>query len=356
MNFTQGGALPDITNTISKTTTTPSWYTDYLSGLASKGTAALNASGAAGASPLQQAAYGSAQSTINAGVPALQRAGQELSDVSGAYTPEMAQGYMNPYISDVVDEVGRLGVKNFNDVLAPGATAAAAGSGQFGSRRGMEVYGKTANDAASNILGQQSGALQAGYKNAMDAAQADKRIGLDTATGFTNLGQQAYAQGVGGLDVLSKLGSQQQATEQARLNQPMASLKDYAALFAGNIIPSSTVQTTVGPGQQGQYQKSAAELASLYGTTLGGLFVPGRDKDGNPTDSIAVSLYKTYGKDAYEKYFGKGADPFTEQGGVGIPGLEDPGTLIPSLPGDFVIDPEITIPDGFTNPDFWLGA
>jgi hypothetical protein len=190
----------------------------------------------------------------------------------------------------------------------------------------------------------------------MDAAQADKRIGLDTATGFTNLGQQAYAQGVGGLDVLSKLGSQQQATEQARLNQPMASLKDYAALFAGNIIPSSTVQTTVGPGQQGQYQKSAAELASLYGTTLGGLFVPGRDKDGNPTDSIAVSLYKTYGKDAYEKYFGKGADPFTEQGGVGIPGLEDPGTLIPSLPGDFVIDPEITIPDGFTNPDFWLGA
>jgi hypothetical protein len=89
----------------------------------------------------------------------------------------------------------------------------------------------------------------------------------------------------------------------------MASLKDYAALFAGNIIPSSSVQTTVGPGQQGQYQKSAAELATLYGTTLGGLFVPGRDKDGNPTDSIAVSLYKTYGKDVYEKYFGKGADP-----------------------------------------------
>lgn len=274
MSITQGSALPDITNTQSKTTTAPSWYNDFLSGLAQRGQSALQSSGVAGPSALQQTAYASAPEVVKSGQPGSIRAGQELAAVSDAYTPDMMQGFMNPYTSNVVDEIGRLGVQNFNQVLAPGAVAGTVGSGQFGSRRGMEVYANTARDAANNILGQQSGALQSGYKNAMDAAQAEKRIGLDTARGFSDLGQTVYNQGTGGLGVMSKLGGEQQAIEQARLNQPMAAAKDYASLFGGLNIPTSTTQTTIGPGAAGQYQKSPLELALMYGSGVGALLSP----------------------------------------------------------------------------------
>jgi len=298
----QGSALPDITNTQSKTTTAPSWYNDYLSGLAQKGQSALASSGVAGPSNLQQTAYANAPEVVRSGQPGSIRAGQELAAVSGATTPEMMQSFMNPYTSNVVDEIGRLGVQNFNQVLAPGATAGTVGSGQFGSRRGMEVYANTARDAASNILGQQSGALQSGYKNAMDAAQAEKRIGLDTARGFADLGQTVYNQGTGGLGVLSTLGGQEQAIEQARLNQPMAATKDYASLFSGLNIPTSTTQTTVGPGAPGQYQKSPLELAMMYGSGVGALFSPN-----NGGQSIAGDGWDAL-KSAYNWFSGDGSN------------------------------------------------
>ena len=295
----QGAPLPDVTSATTKTTTAPSWYSDYLSGLASKGQSALAAAGVAGPSPLQNMAYSNAPSAVQAGQPGTIRAGQELASVSEAYTPDMVQGFMSPYTSDVVDEIGRLGVQNFNEILAPGATAGAVGSGQFGSRRGMEVYGNTARNAASNMLGQQSVALQSGYQKAMEAAQAEKRIGLDTARGFADLGQTAYNQSTGGIDVLQKLGAQQQATEQARYNHPMAAVKDYASLFSGQSIPTSTSQTTVGPGQAGQYQKSPLELGLMYGLGAGGIFASGP----NGAPSIAsnlTDLVAKYGEPAYD--------------------------------------------------------
>ena len=57
MALTQGSALPNITTTQTQATAAPSWYTDYLSGLANQGQQAAANAQYVGATPLQQQAF-----------------------------------------------------------------------------------------------------------------------------------------------------------------------------------------------------------------------------------------------------------------------------------------------------------
>jgi len=79
---------------------------------------------------------------------------------------------MNPYTKNVVCSLGQLGQQNIQQNLAPGATAGAVGSGQFGSQRGAQVLGQTLRCANNAILAQQNSALQSGYNSALCAAKA----------------------------------------------------------------------------------------------------------------------------------------------------------------------------------------
>jgi hypothetical protein len=179
---------------------------------------------------------------------------------------------MNPYTSSVVNEIGRLGKKQFNELLAPGATAGAVGSGQFGSTRGMQVYGNVARDVAQNILGQQTGALEAGYKSALSAAQQDALLRNQAAQVLGALSGQAQAQDIAGINALQQQGALAQAQRQAELNYPMGALSNIAGLIRGFQIPTTQTQTFRGPGQQGNYQLSPlAQVAGVLGTTGQGL-------------------------------------------------------------------------------------
>lgn len=255
---------PLATTTQQTSTTAPDWYNAMLSGMASQAQNAITAGGVAAPSALQQQAYTTAPTAITAGQPAL-TAGTNVA--TGAATGPNISQFMNPYTSGVVNEIGRLGQQQFNELLAPAATAGAAGSGQFGSRRGMQVYGDVARDVAKNILGQQTGALQTGFQNATTAAINEQQVQNQIANTLGALSGQAYTQGTGGLDVLSKLGAQQQAIEQARLNYPMTALQNAATVMRGFNVPTSVSQTTTQPAGQGQMQLSPlSQILSLAGT------------------------------------------------------------------------------------------
>jgi hypothetical protein len=73
--------------------------------------------------------------------------------------------FMNPYTQNVVDAIGTLGQRNIQQYLAPGATAAAVGSGQFGSKRGAEVLGQALNSGMQNINAAQAQAEVFAYLN-----------------------------------------------------------------------------------------------------------------------------------------------------------------------------------------------
>lgn len=201
-------------------TAAPTYYTDYLSNLASKGTAAGNAVNSAAWDPnaLQQQSFSNVAANVGNYLPGLQTAGQTLSnaaatDITGAAQPYLQAGtttgglsqanpylqagtttsglsqanpylqagtqsaadlvgnYMNPYTKNVVDQIAKANQQNIAQNLSPGITAGAVGGGQFGSQRGANALSMGISNANLGALTQQATALQSGYSDAMKQAQ-----------------------------------------------------------------------------------------------------------------------------------------------------------------------------------------
>lgn len=210
MALLQGDQLPDVTRTTTVTPNVPDWYNTYLQQrtdalsasrpgfVSTQGNQqqAMNlASGAAGnwqgdlnaaANLVSQATGKSAAGAVNpfltkaSGLSALETAAPGLNKASGNVY-DIVGNYMNPYTTAVVNEIGRLGQENITKNLAPAAVSGAAGTGQFGSRRGAEVLGNVIQDALSDVSGKQSQALAAGYTQALQAGQTDMARQLQAA-------------------------------------------------------------------------------------------------------------------------------------------------------------------------------
>jgi len=281
-SFTQGAQLPDVTTTQTATTTAPDWYSNYLSGIAQAGEQAVQTGGVAGFSPLQQQAFAAAPSAIQAGQPALQTATETATGVATNPFMQNVSQYMNPYTQSVIEEMNRLGQRQFRETLAPGVTAGAVGSGQFGSKRGMETYGNVARDVNRDILGAQAKYLAQGFDQATAMAKAQADLELAASGRLGELSRLGYEQGVGGLNVLSGLGAQQQAQEQAQLDYPMSSATKQAGLLRGLQVPTTVSQTFKGP-MPGAYQKSPLEQILATLTTGGALFTPTGTAGTGPT-------------------------------------------------------------------------
>ena len=272
--FWQGAALPDVNTTTATTTTAPAWYNNFLSGLAGSGQNAVEQGGVAGFSDLQNQVFQQAPGAVGAGQGALGTAVGTATNVANTPTMSMVSQYMNPYTDQVVGEIGRLGQQEWENKIAPGATAGAVGSGQFGSTRGMNVYGNLAREANRDVLGRQAQTLAGGFDAALKAAQAQQTLDLQAAQQLGQLSNQQYTQGTGGLDILNKLGAQQQALEQAKLNYPMSALGQVSNLIKGYTVPTSVTQKYSGP-MPGAYAKSPAELLGGLTAGAGALFTPG---------------------------------------------------------------------------------
>ena len=271
MAITDPTVNPTISQTTAAQTTAPDWYNNFLSGLASSGQQAVQQGGAAGPSTLQTAAYNQAPAATTAGQPALNMATQTAANVAGTPTSSLVNQYMDPYTQSVINSIGQLGSRQYNELLAPAANASAISSGQFGSTRGQTVQADVARDVANNITSQQAQALNTQYNNAIAAAQNQQALGLNTANTLGNLSNQASSQGISGLNALSGLGAQQQATTQAQLNYPMTGLQNYGQLMSGLNIPTGTTQTTTGPAGSGQLGPSALSQILGVGSSLGSI-------------------------------------------------------------------------------------
>jgi len=208
--------MADLTQSSATTaTTTPGYYTDYISNLAKQGTqygvGGANAPTFVSAQPLQQQAFDAAKSNVGNYQPSLDAAGNLMTqaagtDITGASNPYLTAGtttsglsvanpylqagtssaadlvgnYMNPYTQNVVDQIRMANQQNIAQNLSPGITGGAVGSGQFGSQRGANALALGISNANIGALGQQAQALQSGYAQALAAAQA-QRAGQLTA-------------------------------------------------------------------------------------------------------------------------------------------------------------------------------
>jgi len=268
MSLTQGQALPNITTTQGQTTTAPSWYTDYLNNLAQQGTTGAQGATYAGATPLQQQAFNAAGANVGNYQPALTSATNLANTVGNTNVAENVNQFMNPYTQNVVDAIGTLGQRNLQQYLAPGATAAAVGSGQFGSKRGAEVLGQALNSGMQNINAAQAQALQTGYTQALQAAQNQSANQLAASQQLGNLASTTQNLGLGDVNAQATLGAQQQQINQNESLFPLQTANTAAGILRGYTVPTSVNSTYTGPIPGAYSASPLAQIAGL-GSVLG---------------------------------------------------------------------------------------
>lgn len=357
-------------------TTAPSYYTDYLKNLICRGQAAQQGAQYVGATPLQQQAFTSAaqnqgqytplfqtaqglygcaanQNVMGAATPYLQQAATSgglsaaqpficqaaQTNIQGAAQPflsaavacspaQMAQQYMSPYLQTAVQSLSDIAQRNIQQNIAPQATAAAVGSGQFGSQRGAQVLGQLEANAMQCLNSQIAQMEQAGYGQALCAAKgrsallgqlgatagclakAQGSLGLQAgqvagclaqrqAGLFGQLGSTAgcltarqaaartqAAQGLGALgcsvartniaclNALATLGEQCRVLQQNRQLFPLQTLQDLSSVMQGAQIPMGTTM-----------QMQGSPLSAIGGTL--GLLAGAGQNYGNIAKSLS---------------------------------------------------------------------
>lgn len=189
---------------------------------------------------------------------------------AGQFDPNQVGQYLNPYLSGVVQEIGRLGNEQFQNQVLPGLTSAFSGLGQHGSARQAMMMSDAAARNQREVLGQQATALNTGYTNAMGDYLNWARQQQASAQGLTGLGGQMYNQALGqanlglqGANALQGLGAQQyqQGLGQANLGMQAGQLfGDLAGQQSGAQLAAGT---GLGNLAQAQQQLSIGDYGQL---------------------------------------------------------------------------------------------
>jgi hypothetical protein len=121
------------------------------------------------------------------------------------------------------------------------------------------------------LTGQQYGALSSGYKSAVDQAIQNAQIQNQAAQTQANIAGKEQELGLAGANALTKAGAEQQAYEQAKIDAPLKTATNAAALLKGYTIPTSSTETYKGP-MAGVYGNSplsqVAGLSTLFGSAF----------------------------------------------------------------------------------------
>lgn len=276
MALTQGAPLPDITQTTTRTDNAPDYYTKYLTDVSTAGQTAMGRSptqSVAGYDPLQVMGYSNLPGATSSYQPDLQAAQDTAAQAAKGITPERIQALMNPYTSNVVDEMGRLSQQNVQRNLLPTMKAGFVGTGGLGSQRYAGALGQGMADIQAGLTGQQYGALSKGYSEALKGALDEAQLQNLAAGTQGKLAQQELDTGLTAAGALTKAGAERQGYQQSLLDAPLKTATTASGLMRGYTVPQSQTEKFVGP-KEGLYQKSDLEqimgVLSMLGSTAGG--------------------------------------------------------------------------------------
>jgi hypothetical protein len=268
-------ANPDVTKTTTAVNTAPSYYTDYLSGLSQAGrTAIANPNQVAPLTEMQKQGFAATPGAATAYKPGLAAATTTANTAAAGAVPQI-QSFMNPYTTNVVDEMSRLQQQNIQRNLMPQLKAEFVSTGGLGSSRYANATGQTLADLQSNLTGQQFGALDKGYNAAVTAALNNIQAQNQSARTQGDLATSEQTLGLTGAGALTKAGTEQQLYDQSLIDAPLKTATNASALMRGYTVPGSSTSSVTGPEQQSYYQGSplaqtlgvGAQIASGFGSS-----------------------------------------------------------------------------------------
>lgn len=273
MSLFEGKAPPNVKSTETVTATAPQYLTDYLTDLAKIGQGQLGMSGAdlvAAQSPLQQQAYAAAPAALTRYQAPLSSAVSAGQAAAAPITQADISAFYNPYEQQVVSDLARQSAENVQQTMLPQLRGAFAGTGAFGSRRYAGATGQALADVQQDLLMQQSKLKAAGFQSALDAALRQKTGQAQAASALSGAGTAETTGAKGYLDVLSGLGKEQQAYEQAKIEAPTVRAQNIAQILRGYTYPTTTSKVYEGPAQS--YGPSPLSQIAGLGTLVGAAF------------------------------------------------------------------------------------
>jgi hypothetical protein len=273
MSFFQGGALPNVTETQTSKENAPDWYTNTVTGLSNTGQDYLKKTSdqlVAGYDPLQTQGYGKVASAAGAYQPGLANATTTANAAAAGITPERLQQLMNPYTANVVQELARQSGNALQRNILPQITGGFVGSGALGSSRYAGALGQAMTDVSANLAGEQGKLLSSGYENAVKNLLQEQQNLTQAGKLQGDLATSAQTLGLNESEALRKAGAEKQKYEQQKLEAPLTAASNVAGLLRGYQIPKDTTQTTVKPGQQGQFGLSDFQKVGTLASLLGG--------------------------------------------------------------------------------------
>jgi hypothetical protein len=280
----------------------------------------------AGFSPMQQRAQ---QQTANLQVPGQYDQASQMTGMAGlgslglagqmagagqqyanqAQDPMAMQGYMSPYMQNVVDYQKSQALRDYQ-MGQPMMARQAIGQGAFGGNRLALQQAEAQRGLMSQLQGIQSQGTQQAFQNAQQAQQYAANLGLQgRQAGLQGLGQFGQMAGQLGQLGTAQLGAQQniiaaqnaagkeqQSLEQSKINQaiqdystqqqyPLMQLGFMSNMLRGLPLQATTTQTY--QAQPSQLNQGLGILAGAAGARQAGLFAEGGTIKGLAEGGIA---------------------------------------------------------------------
>jgi len=317
MSFFQGGALPNVTETQTAKETAPDWYTNAVTGLSNVGQQYLNKPAdqlVAGYDPLQTQGYGKVAGAAGAYQPGLTNATTTANAAAAGITPERLQQLMNPYTQNVVQELARQSGNALQRNIMPQITGGFVGSGALGSSRYAGALGQAMTDVSANLAGEQGKLLASGYNNAVEALLKEQQNQTQAGKLQSDLATQAQTLGLNESAALRNAGAERQKYEQQKLEAPLATASNVAGLLRGYAVPTDKTQTTVKPGQQGQFGLSDFQKIGTFASLLGGADAQGNIPGFSPAQSKNLRNLVGRGFKSFDDYL---SNPYRNAGVLG---------------------------------------
>lgn len=287
LNFLFGSSVPSsVTTSASGTSTIPAWLQDFTRSLMVKATdiasqpyTPYNGPRLADVTPQQQQAWQLVQDNVGVSRDFQNLSRDALGYGSQGFNPTEFARFMNPYTSGVVDEIGRLGNRNFTENILPKVNDAFTGAGMFGGSRNMLMAGRAARDAQTDILGKQADYLASGFQNQMNNYNTAKGTSINAAQAAGPLAQTMQTLGLNDANALEAVGRTIQGQNQQSLDlaykdfisqrdYPLSQLAMLQGIIQGMPISQSSTNTSFGSPSPTASPLSQATSAALSGAAL----------------------------------------------------------------------------------------
>lgn len=232
--------------------------------------------------PLTQQARDSATSYTPRVTEAFGSGIDYLNSGGELFDQENFDQFMNPYTDSVVNRITDLGVRNLSEKLLPAVNDTFTGAGQFGSSRHSDFTNRALRDTNESILGQQSQALESGFRSSMDDYQSALARRIQAGQSLGALGNTIGQEGRAQLESMVGLGNIGQNQDQRNLdlaasdfenqvNYPLRQLEIMNSILRGysNNLNNTQTRYSAAPIQNAGAAPIAGALGALGAATAG---------------------------------------------------------------------------------------